>query len=157
MDGPDHFFLPFTVPPGTVEIEVRHESRTPGNALDFGVDDPAGYRGWGGGTSEPAVIGSQAASRAYVPGPIPPGTWRVIVGKASVVAWPAVYHVEVELRAAATLMPQPGRRPYAPAAPLRAGRRYYAGDLHVHSLESTDARPTLMEIAALARSRDLDF
>src|SRR5262245_44424090 len=80
--GPDHFCLPFQVPADVPEIEVRHESRTPPNILDFGVDDPAGYRGWGGGTSEPAVIGVLAASRAYVPGPLPPGAWRVVVGKA---------------------------------------------------------------------------
>lgn len=155
--GPDHFFLPFQVPGGTAEIEVRHEGLTMGNVLDFGLDDPAGYRGWGGGTTEPAIVGRGAASRAYVPGPLSPGPWRVIVGKAQITARPARYHVEVLLRGAETLPPQPERRPYAPAPPLRSGRRYYAGDLHVHSLESTDARPSLGEIAAFARGRGLDF
>jgi hypothetical protein len=35
--------------------------------------------------------------------------------------------------------------------------RWYAGDFHVHSRESGDARPDLDEIAAFARSRGLDF
>jgi hypothetical protein len=66
--------------------------------------------------------------------------------------------VEVVLRAAPTLAPQQGRRPYAPAAPLSRGARWYAGDFHVHSRESGDARPTLDEIAAYARgTAGLDF
>lgn len=155
--GPDHFFVPFDVPAGTQEIEIRHDDLSKDNVLDFGLDDPSGYRGWGGGTSENAVVGVNAASRAYVPGPIPPGKWRVVVGKASVVASPAQYHVEVVLRTDPTLPAQAGRTPYKPAAALKRERRWWAGDLHVHSLESTDAKPTLGEIAAFARSRGMDW
>src|SRR5690606_24207361 len=97
-DGPDHFFLDFDVPEGTQEIEVRHDDLSEANILDLGLDDPNGYRGWGGGTTEPAIVGVNAASRAYVPGPIPAGKWRVVVGKAKLVESPARYHVEVELR-----------------------------------------------------------
>lgn len=155
--GPDHFFVPFYVPAGTREIEIRHDDRSDDNILDFGVHDPAGYRGWGGGTTEPAILGEQAASRAYVPGPLPIGTWQVVVGKAKVVASPAVYHIEVVLRDRPTLAPQAERRPYRASAPLARGRRYYAGDLHVHSRESTDAGPPLSQIVAFARRRGLDF
>ena len=155
-DGPDHFFLDFDVPAGTKEIEIRHDDKSAANILDWGVNDQDGYRGWGGGTSEPVVIGETAASRAYVPGPIKPGTWRVIVGKAKVVASPALYHVEIDLRTAPTLAPVP-RKPYQVAAPRKAELRYYAGDFHVHSRESTDARPTLEENVALAKQRGLDF
>src|SRR6266542_1098906 len=81
-DGPDHFFVPFDVPAGTVEIEVAHAGAPGANILDFGLVDANGYRGWGGGTSEPTVVGVQAASRAYVPGPLSAGRWRVVVGKA---------------------------------------------------------------------------
>lgn len=156
---PDHFYLPFTVPAGVREIEIRHDDLSAANILDWGLDDAAGYRGWGGGTSEPAVVGEQAASRAYVPGPIAPGAWRVVVGKALVVQSPARYRVEVVLRDAPTLMPQPERSPYVPVPALAhgRGRRYYAGDLHVHSRESTDARPALADITAFAAGRGLDF
>jgi len=51
---------------------------------------------------------------------------------------------------------QTQRTAYAPPPP-RPGRRYYAGDFHVHSLESTDAIPSLDEIATYAESRQLDF
>lgn len=156
-DGPDHFFVPFAVPAGIAEIEVRHDDRSEDNILDFGLEDPRGYRGWGGGTEEPAIVAEAAASRAYVPGPISAGTWRVVIGKAKVVSSPAVYHLEIILRDSPTLAPQPERRPYQAAPALRSGRRYYAGDLHVHSRESTDARPPLQQIAKFARQRGLDF
>lgn len=155
--GPDHFFLPFQVPPGTVEIEVRHDDLSEANILDWGLYDPAGHRGWGGGNSEPAVVNARAASRSYTPGPIVPGTWQVVVGKAKIAEPPGEYRVEVVLRTQTTLPPQPERTPYVEAAPLSDEARWYAGDLHVHSRESGDAAATLDEIADLARSRGLDF
>jgi hypothetical protein len=143
IDGPDHFFVPFDVPAGTVEIEVGHAGAPGANILDFGLVDANGYRGWGGGTSEPTVVGVQAASRAYVPGPIAAGPWRVVVGKALIMESPATYHVEVTLRSAATLPAQTDRKPYAVAAALATGPRWYAADFHAHSRESTDARANL--------------
>lgn len=155
-DGPDHFFVEFDVPAGTEEIEIRHDDLSEVNILDFGLDDPNGYRGWGGGTTEPIIVSSAAASRAYVPGPLVPGKWRVIVGKAKVVASPARYRIEIELRTSATLAPVP-RSPYVPPPPRKVETRYYAGDLHVHSRESTDASATLEENIALAKQRGLEW
>ncbi len=154
--GPDHFFLPFDVPAGTQEIEVRHVDGSPANILDFGLEDPGGPRGWGGDTAEPTVVNASAASRGYRPGAIVPGRWRVIVGKAKVVEAPARYAVEVELRQVTTLAPDPARSTYTPPAP-RAEARWYKGDFHVHSRESTDAKASLADDAALAARRGLDF
>ncbi len=156
-EGPDHFFLPFEVPAGTAEIEVRHEDLSETNILDWGLDGPAGFRGWGGGNSEPAVVGELAASRSYLPGTLDPGTWQVVVGKAKIVEEPARYRVEVVLREEATLAPQTERRPYEDAPALVSGARWYAGDFHVHSRESGDAAPSLDEIALFAEGRGLDF
>ncbi len=155
-DGLDHFFLDFDVPAGTKEIEIRHDGKPDANILDWGLYDQDGYRGWGGGTREPIVVGEAAASRAYVPGPLKPGKWRIVVGKAKVVASPALYHVEIDLRTSPTLSAVP-RKPYRPAAPRKTDTRYYAGDFHVHSRESTDAKPTLDDNVALAKQRGLDF
>lgn len=153
----DFFTLPFDVPPGTAELEVRHDDLSSANILDWGLLAPDGaFRGWGGGNPEPAVVGVTSSSRSYLTGPIAPGTWRVLVGKAHVPQAPAKYRVEIELRPAPTLGAQE-RAPYAHAAPLEPTRRWYAGDLHVHSVESGDARPSLDEIAATARARGLDF
>lgn len=155
--GPDHFFVPFQVPEGIVEIEVRHDDLSDANILDWGLYDTAGFRGWGGGNEEPAVVGIEAASRSYLPGLITPGEWKVVVGKAKIEVSPASYHLEIVLRDVATLPPEPERAPYAPSPPLEVGARWYAGDFHVHSRDSGDARPPLDEIAEFARAKGLDF
>lgn len=156
-DGPEHFFVPFDVPEGTKEIEIAHSDDSNANILDWGLDDPDGFRGWGGGNEEPAVVGELAASRSYLRGPLRPGRWRVVVGKAKIVAPPAKYHIEIELRRTPTLPPQPERVPYADASPRASATRYYAGDFHVHSSESGDASATLREDVDLAKKRGLDF
>lgn len=157
QDRLDHFFVPFDVPPGTREIAVHHDDLSDDNILDWGLLDPQGeFRGWGGGNTEDAVVGEAAASRSYVPGPIPAGEWRVVVGKAKIVAPPGEYQLLVTLRDAPTLPPQDERAAYTPAD-LGGGPRWYAGDFHVHSRESGDAAPTLDAIADFARGRGLDF
>ncbi len=155
--GPDHVRVPFEVPPGTVEIEVSHDDLSEENILDWGLDDANGFRGWGGGNSENIIVAEEAASRSYLAGPLPAGTWYLVIGKAKLAALPATYAARVTLRDGVTLAPQPEREPYAPTAALEEGARWYAGDLHVHSRESGDARPPLDEIADFARSRGLDF
>lgn len=151
-----YFELPFVVPEGVVELEVRGDDLSDVNILDWGVRDPERVRGWGGGNTEPAVIGAEAASRSYLPGPLPAGEWAVLVGAALVEERPARYRVEVFFRDAPTLAPTP-RTPYIPASALGDGPRWFAGDFHVHTRESGDAAPTLDEAAAFAVSRGLDF
>lgn len=155
--GPDtHFFVSFEVPEGIVEVEIRHDNLTPGNVLDWGLDDPNGFRGWGGGNSEPAIVGVEAATRSYVPGPMPAGTWEVVVGKARIDELPALYRIEIFLRTQATLLPQPNG-PYQDPGILDEEARWYAGDLHVHSRQSGDANASMAESLDYARSVGLDF
>lgn len=155
-EGPEtHFFVPFEVTAGVAEIEVRHADLSVENVLDWGLDDPDGFRGWGGGKSDPAIVGLEAASPSYVPGPIPTGVWEVVVGKAKIVETPAEYELCVILRPEATLEPQP-RMPYQDPGVLDDEARWYAGDFHVHTLES-DGTPTMREALEFADGIDLDF
>lgn len=156
--GDEHLFVPFDVPAGTRELEVRHADGSDADILDWGLRDPdGGFRGWGGGNPEPAVVSEQAASRSYVPGPLPAGTWSVVIGKAKVVSPTVSYSLSVILRDTTTLAPQPERRPFEDPGALRGGPGWFAGDTHVHSRESGDADATLDEIARLALARGLDF
>ncbi|MCB9682414.1 MAG: CehA/McbA family metallohydrolase [Alphaproteobacteria bacterium] len=157
VDGPDHVLVPFEVPAGTAEVQVHHDDGSDAVILDWGLTDPDGFRGWGGGNPEDAIVGQDAASRSYLTGPIPAGTWNVVVGKAKLDDAPASYALQVFLREAPTLAPQPDRGPYTPAAPLKEGPAWYAGDLHVHTEQSGDARPTMDDAATYARGRGLDF
>ena len=124
--------------------------------LDWGLDDPNGFRGWGGGNSEPAIVGIQAASRSYIPGEMPAGTWEVVVGKARIDELPAEYEITIFLRGEATLEAQP-RVPYEDPGILDDEARWYAGDLHVHSRESGDAGASMEESLDYARGLGLDF
>ena len=156
-DDPEtHFFVEFDVPEGIVEIEVQHDDLSSENILDWGLDDPNGFRGWGGGNSEPAVVGVQAASRSYVPGPISAGVWKVVVGKAKIIETPAEYEVCIILRTEATLPDQP-RAPYQDPGVLDSEARWYAGDFHVHSRQSGDATPAIGETLEVAQEAGLDF
>ena len=155
-NGLEHFFVPFEVPAGVQELELHHDDLSEANILDFGLDDSKGYRGWGGGSSEAVLINALAASRAYVPGTIVAGTWKVVVGKAKLLDLPGKYRIEVTLRTTPTLAPQTERTPYVPALPLSSEARWYAADFHVHSRESTDAKPDLDALATFAEGRGLD-
>ena len=151
----EYVAIDFEVPEGVVEIEIEHRGLSSQNVLDWGLLDPNGLRGWGGGNEANTIVGENAASQAYLPGPIAAGTWRVIIGKATIRQSPSPYQLRVTLRDAETLTPQP-RAAFEPVV-LEQGGRWYRGDFHAHSLESGDSQATFDQIAALMRERSLDF
>ena len=153
--GGDYLVVPFTVPVGTVEFSVEHDDGSDVQVLDWGVWSPAGFRGWGGGLTDPAVVGVEASSRGYLPGPIAAGQWQVVVGKAQLGVGDGAYTIDLEFRDAATITSEP-HQPWT-AVTLASERRWYAGDFHVHSRDSGDASASLDEIASFARGRGLDF
>lgn len=155
LGGGDYVDVTFTVPVGTVEIQISHDDGSTYDILDFGVWGPAGFRGWGGGNTEDIIIGVAESSRSYLPGPIMPGTWTISIGKAKLDDDGGHYSIDVECRDNATLTPQ-ARAAYTPVV-LEEGRRWYNGDFHVHSVNSGDANATFAQIATLAQSRGLDF
>jgi hypothetical protein len=159
--GPDWVYLPVEVPAGVAELAVRYRydrpatpPGVPGNALDLGVFDERGLRGWSGGARHGFAIGPSGATPGYLPGPVGQGTWQVVLGPYTVAPQGLRWEVEVRLR----------RGPPGPAfvpgpAPARAagrGRAWYRGDLHAHTVHS-DGRRTLAELAADARAAGLDF
>jgi PHP-associated len=166
--GPDWVQLPVEVPAGVGELTVRYgydrpptPPGVPGNALDIGVFDErgagpggAGFRGWSGGARDRFAISGSAATPGYLPGPVNPGTWQLVLGPYTVAPQGLGWWVEVTLAA----------RPPGPAfvpdpAPARAGGRgrgWYRGDLHLHTVHSDGAR-TPAELAAQARAAGLDF
>nr|MBP6848643.1 hypothetical protein [Kofleriaceae bacterium] len=153
--GGDYLLVPFDVPAGTVEFALAHDDGSDFQILDWGLWGPDGFRGWGGGLTEPMVIGVAGSSRGYLAGPIAPGTWQLVIGKAKLGPDPGQYTVDLEFRDAATLTPEPAAA-WTPVV-LASERRWYAGDFHVHSRDSGDASASLAEIAAYARGRGLDF
>lgn len=153
--GGDYVDVQFTVPAGTVEIQISHSDGSSQDILDWGVWAPEGFRGWAGGLTDDAIIGVAQSSRSYLPGPITPGTWTVSIGKAKLDADGGRYVIDIECRDNATLPVVP-RAAYAPVV-LDETDRWYKGDFHVHSIQSGDANASFEAIATLAQTRGLDF
>jgi hypothetical protein len=155
VGGGDYVDVPFEVPAGTQEIRVVHVDNDDFVILDWGVWSPDGFRGWGGGNLEDAVIGVAQSSRSYLPGPITPGMWTVSIGKAKLGAAGGHYSIDITCSDTASLTPLPTAA-FDPVV-LSTERRWYKGDFHVHSEDSGDASATLDQIAMLSQQRGLDF
>jgi len=153
--GGDYQSVDVVVPQGTVEIEIAHSDGSDVTILDWGAWGPDGFRGWGGGLTDNAIIGVAQSSRCYLPGAIPAGTWTIEIGKANLETAGGHYAIDVTCRDAGTLPVLPHASYVAPV--LEQTRRWYKGDFHVHSIQSGDATATFDQIITLARSRGLDF
>ncbi|SOB85484.1 CehA/McbA family metallohydrolase [Streptomyces sp. 1331.2] len=166
--APDFVHLPVEVPEGVREIAVSYgydkppvPAGTPGNSCDIGIFDERGtdlggpgFRGWSGGFRTEFSLARDAATPGYLPGPINPGTWHVVLGPYQVAPQGLDYRVQVTLRFGA---PGPHFTPHYPAERARGrGRAWYRGDCHLHTVHS-DGRRLPEEVAAGARAAGLDF
>src|SRR6478609_5503185 len=167
-DGPDWVYLPVQVPKGVRPIEVSYEFEprdigpTSFNVVDIGIFDPsgrglgdaAGFRGWSGGSRRSFRISASSATPGYLPGPISPGRWNVVLGPYQIMAPGTPYRVRVTLH-----FGRPGRRAVASPPPRSVkgtGRGWYRGDLHVHTVHS-DGSQTPKQVIAWAKAAGLDF
>src|SRR5215475_8965355 len=86
-----YLYLPFQVPPCTsrISFSYEYEKANGSNALDIGVFDSrattlardvSGFRGWSGGRRSEVFISREVATPGYIPGELPAGTWRIILG-----------------------------------------------------------------------------
>ena len=125
MTGADHQTyreLAFRVPKGVKRIDVAFEyDRADKTTIDLGLRDPARFRGWSGGNKAAFFVAETEATPSYLPGPMPAGTWRLVLG---------VPNIREGSRSAYTARiwfdrPQ--------AAPLATGARWYRGDFHTHT------------------------
>nr|WP_280698373.1 CehA/McbA family metallohydrolase [Kitasatospora sp. GP82] len=164
----DFVHLPVEVPFGVREIAVSYSydrpavpPGTPGNSCDIGIFDERGtglggpgFRGWSGGFRTSFAISRGSATPGYLPGPIRPGTWHVVLGPYQVAPQGLDYRVEVTLRFGD---PGPEFTPvYPPERARGRGRAWYRGDCHLHTVYS-DGRRLPAEVAAGARTAGLDF
>lgn len=159
--APDWVYVPVQVPPGVRELAVRYTydrpapyAGRPGNALDLGVFDEEGFRGWSGGARDSFTVSRSEATPGYLPGPVRPGVWRVVLGPYTVAPQGMSWTVEVTLR-----FGEPGPAFVPSPAPTRAhgrGRAWYRGDMHLHSVHS-DGAWLPAQIVAAARRNGLDY
>jgi hypothetical protein len=137
LTGADHqtyVEVPFDVPPGverlTLEFEYDRADRT---VIDLGLYDPQGLRGWSGGNKSTVTVATSDATPSYVPGPIIPGQWRLLLGVPNI-------RQSVTARWTARISLDDVNAPPPPSAflagPIGSGPAWYRGDLHTHSGQS---------------------
>ena len=167
--APDWVYIPLQIPAGVNRLTVSYGYDRPappagqaGNALDIGIFDESGlelgnargFRGWSGGFRTEFTISASDATPGYLPGPVRPGTWHVIVGPYTVapqgLAWTMTVTLEFGPDGPA-FVPRP-----APRRAAGRGAAWYRGDMHLHTVHS-DGRRLPAEVAAGARAAKLDF
>ncbi len=158
-ERPDWIYVPFDVPRGTTRVEVSYSyDHANGNALDIGLFDArgtaSGFRGWSGGARTSFTVSASDATPGYIPGPVWPGRWNVILGPYAVGAAGIDYVIAITLHSGPqgpVFVPHPARD----SVPGR-GRGWYRGDLHVHTIHS-DGSFTPRDVVDGARTAELDF
>lgn len=127
--------VPFTVPDGVVRVSVEfsyteHEHQT---TVDLGLFDGERFRGWSGGNKNAFTISETDATPSYLPGPVRPGVWKLILGVPSVGKGVRSEYV------AKVFFVRVGQVPGVStfeSAPVREGAGWYRGDLHMHDAHS---------------------
>lgn len=157
----------FYAPEGAIRLSIRlsfspHRVAGFNNMITLSAFDPLGFRGAGHrhGCVHEVVIGADAATPGFVPGPIQAGPWQITLDTHMVMPdAPVAYTLEVETSSEpSSISPRlPGPLFHPPAlVPPKAGPRWFRGDLHAHTVHS-DAIWTAADLAAWARAEKLDF
>jgi hypothetical protein len=162
-DHETYLDLPFAVPAGTSRLTVvfRHDGAAERTTIDLGLRDPERFRGWSGGARDGFTISASDATPSYLPGPLPAGTWNLVLGVPNLRAG-------VTTRYTAEIWLDPQDAPFAglPGAPLVTEPGWWRGDLHVHSGHSDGTCRSrrgasvpcpLFKVVEIAAARGLDF
>ncbi len=154
-------YVPVEVAPAQDALRVELAYDRAAGVLDLGCFDPYGaFRGWSGGARTEFTVASRWATPGYLPGPLPPGEWRVALGLHRVPPDGLPYALTWSSSASSPRPPTPPppypERPPRPAPPAPAGYRWLAGDLHAHS-EHSDGTLPVPALARLAAAQGLDF
>ncbi|MFZ3006424.1 MAG: CehA/McbA family metallohydrolase, partial [Phenylobacterium sp.] len=133
LTGADHQTyreIPFKVPAGVTAITVAfdYSGREQKATIDLGLRDPQRFRGWSGGNKSSFTVSEADATPSYLPGPLPAGTWRLVLGAPNIRRGTrAAYTARIWFEHA-------GDPPASlSATPVKAGPGWYRGDLHLHT------------------------
>jgi hypothetical protein len=166
--GPRYQYVPFDVSADAASITItyRYNGDDGTSVIDLGLFEPGpvtigtpAFRGYSGGAQRTITVGRNHASPGYRTGPLPAGTWQVMLGMYKV----APAGVDVEISVAETREESPTLAPPDAAAhPSPASKRqsdeprWYSGALHLHTTHS-DGTLTPAALADAARHAGYDF
>lgn len=154
----------FEVPEGAPGVDVRIVATgIDGPAVvDLGCEGAAGWRGWSGGARRDFVITAEDATPGYLPGPVEAGEWAVVLGLHQLPAAGVRIEVQVDVPPRRPPVLEPLLPPMVREVrgsdrelPCAAGLRWYAADLHAHTVHS-DGQDTIDELARRAVDCGLD-
>ena len=129
-----YVLVPFPIPAGTARLTVSfsYTGKAEKTTIDLGVEDPERFRGWSGGNKSEFTIGIADATPSYLPGPLPAGEWKLILGVAHIRSGnTARYTAKVHLTPVGSAQVESFT-----TAPLDTHARWYRGDLHAHTAHS---------------------
>jgi hypothetical protein len=133
-DHETYLELGFDVPPGVERLTVAfsYDTRERRTTIDLGLLDPDRFRGWSGGDKMGFTLSTLDATPSYLPGPIIPGRWVLLLGVPNIrPGVTARYEAKISFgRGEATAVSA------FSDAPLEVGARWYRGDLHMHTCHS---------------------
>jgi hypothetical protein len=131
--------VPFKVPEGTrrVTLAFSNTGKESHTALDLGLLDPVQLRCWSGGNKSMLTVGLSDATPSCLPGPIPAGSWNVLIGVPNIrSSTQSRYTIQVYFTAGGA------EEPAVLRPPLRAGPAWFRGDLHLHTGHSDGQCPS---------------
>ena len=127
-----YFEIPFDVPSGIhrISVDFSYTGKEQKTTLDLGIVDPERFRGNSGGNKNHFTIGEADATPSYLPGRIPEGRWKLLISVPNIRSdETAAYRAEVRFN------DKREDEGFA-LAPLAEGKRWYRGDLHMHTADS---------------------
>jgi hypothetical protein len=133
--GTDGYVLvPFEVPAGVkrLDISFSYTGREDRTTLDLGLLDPVRFRGWSGGNKYAFSIGIADATPSYLPGPLPAGTWKLLIG----VAYLGEGHTSNYTAHIHFVRTNEVETTGFAVTPIATSDRWYRGDLHMHTAHS---------------------
>ena len=143
LDGKDnqtYRLVPFDVPAGVdrITVDFAYTGRDEKTTIDLGLLGPGGFknnafRGWSGGNKSRFTVSATDATPSYLPGPIAPGRWNLLLG---------IPNIREKAHAdytAKVYFSRNGKIPDLLDEPLRAEAGWYRGDLHMHGAHSDGA------------------
>jgi hypothetical protein len=157
-----YFEVPFDVPDGVhrISVDFSYTGREHKTTLDLGIADPYRFRGNSGGSKNHFTLSETDATPSYLPGAIPAGRWKLLISVPNIrPTEEAQYRAEVRFNAKT-------EDESFTSAPLLVGKRWYRGDLHMHTAHSDGSCASqsgkripcpLFLTAQAAASRGLDF
>jgi hypothetical protein len=177
----DYAYVPFSLPQAARRLHVSYRYSASmssdqvegGNVIDIGLFDPrgsdfpggAGFRGWSGSARSEFTLGLEEATPGYLPGPLPAGEYKVILGLYRI--WEAGADVEIEIEAelqdqlsvSSEQLSVGGGAVNDLSSVVRgpsSSLQWLRGDLQSHTVHS-DAKGTLEQLIGKARAIGLDF